>query len=75
MKRGQPEAARELLAASMRRGGDLYDGLTHSQPRPGGDVVLAQVEVDVQLVTGQRRTGIIASDETGKPRVDDSELP
>ena len=67
--------SRGLHSALSKITTDLNKGFAHPQPctRPG--VVLAQVEVDVQLVVGQRGAGIITTDETGEPGIDHSELP
>ena len=50
----EAEALGELGAAAVRDGGDLDDGLADAQPGAGRQLVGAEVEVDVELVAGER---------------------
>ena len=57
-----PNRARELVAARVRLLRHLEHRLADREPRPGGEVVDAEVEVDVELVAGERPALPVACD-------------
>ena len=48
-----PEPGAELRAAGVRQVRDLEHGVPHRQPRAGGQVLLGEIQVQVELVAGE----------------------
>ena len=74
-QRHRTEPGRELRAAGVGLVGDLDDGRADRQPRAGGQVLMAEIEVDMQLITGEGPIVVgVAGDEAGQSGVDDVQL-
>ena len=69
------EARAELDAAVVGRGRHLDHGRPQREPGAGGEVRLRDVEVDVELVAGERPAVPVAGrDEVDRARVGDGQL-
>lgn len=68
------EAGGELGAAKVRLAGDLDDGRSQGQAGAGRQVGDAEVEVSVELVTGQLTPVLVPGDEQRGPGVHHGEL-
>ena len=73
-ERVETEPLRELGAAGVRLVGDLDRCRAEHEPGAGREVVLRQVEVDVQLIAGERPPVGILGDEGDDPGVHHVEL-
>ena len=74
LERLAAEAGAELRAARVRLLRDLDDGLADREPRPGREVVDAEVEIDVELVAGERPALAAPGDEVGGAGVHQRQL-
>src|SRR5215831_4129045 len=52
-QRVEPKPRHELLTAAVRHARGLQYGRTHCEPGTRGQIVTAQVEVDIDLVAGK----------------------
>src|SRR6266581_253244 len=68
------ESRAELGAACVRRLADLDDGRPDRQPAAGGQRLQAQVEIDVELIAGQRPALAVGLDRLQDPRADYGQL-
>jgi hypothetical protein len=71
----RPEPFDEFRAAEMRGLADLQHGLADREQAAHWEIVNAEIEVDVKLVTGQRHPVHPARDKLGHPGVHHGHLP
>src|SRR5580700_2702503 len=69
-----PEALDELRAAGVRRLADPQHGVTHREQAPCREVVHAQVQIEVELISGQCHPLGPSGDQFGQPGVDHRHL-
>jgi len=68
------ESLDEFSAAGVRLAGDLDDGGSQRELRAGRKIVLAEIEVDEQLIARERPTVLSLSEQRDRARVDDVQL-
>ena len=64
----------KLMAPRMRLSGDLNDRIAESEPGAGRQIVQAQVEIDVQLIAGQRPTVFLLGNQSNGSCVHERQL-
>ncbi len=74
LRRAGPEARGELRAPGVGQVGHLEDRRPRLQPRARWQVLVAQVEIDVQLVPGERPAIAMTGDEVDHPGVHERHL-
>ena len=67
-------ACRELVAALVRHRGDLEQRGADREPGPGRQILVAEIQIDDQIVPGERPARLLLGDQRDRARVHDGHL-